>query len=118
MTTIYDWRDHIDRALRYSGGTHTFEDVRDAVAEGRMQLWENAQSMAITEIIVYPRKKVLHIFLASGTMQGVQDMLRAAEDWGRMQGCEAVTFAGRRGWRRVMNKQGFRDALTVMEKGL
>lgn len=118
MTTLDDWRDHIERALVYSGGTHIFEDIRDAVATGRMQLWENAQSMAITEIIVYPRKKVLNIFLASGTMQGVQDMLASAEYWGRMQGCDSVTFAGRRGWRKVMNKQGFKDTLTVMEKEL
>jgi len=112
------WREHIDRALAYSGGTHTFEDIRDSVILGRMQLWENSDSMAITEIIMYPRKKTLHIFLASGTMDGVQAMLASAEEWGRQQGCEAVTFAGRSGWRRVMDKRGFKETLTVMEKGL
>lgn len=112
------WRKHIDRALAHSGGTHTFKDIRDSVILGRMQLWENSDSMAITEIIVYPRKKTLHIFLASGTMDGVQAMLASAEEWGRQQGCEAVTFAGRRGWRRVMDKRGFKETLTVMEKGL
>lgn len=112
------WRGHIERALEHSGGTHTFEDVYESVLLGHMQLWENGDSMAITEIVVYPRKKTLHIFLASGTMEGVQAMLQSAEEWGKLQGCEAVTFAGRKGWRKVMNKRGFRETLTVMEKGL
>jgi hypothetical protein len=112
------WRGHIERALAHSGGTHIFEDVYESVMLGRMQLWENNDSMLITEIVVYPRKKTLHIFLASGTMDDVLDVLPSVEAWGRIQGCEAVTFAGRKGWLRVMTKRGYSSTLAVMEKGL
>ena len=53
-------RGWIDAALEYGGGTHIYEDIVEAIVEGRMQLWPAKDSCLITEIIVYPRKKVLH----------------------------------------------------------
>ena len=59
---IQDW---IEAALEYSGGTHVYQDIVDAIGEGRMQLWLGERGCAVTEIVVFPRKKVLHVFLGS-----------------------------------------------------
>lgn len=115
MIDLEPHRDRINAALAYSGGTHFFEDVVDAVRAGKMQAWINGDTIAITEIIVYPRKRVLHCFLASGTMQGVIDMMDDASMWGRMQGCTAFTVAGRKGWARVLGRHGWREAMRVLE---
>lgn len=111
-------RKYIEDALGYSGGTHTFDDVKQAIIEGRMQLWPGAKSAAVTEIIQYARKKVLHIFLAGGDMDELLDMIDSATAWGRDQGCGGLTMSGRRGWERVLGKHGFRPVMIVMERDI
>lgn len=116
MVNINDYRKWIEAALEYSGGTHTFQDVIDGVQSGRMQLWPADRGVAITEIIVYPRKRVLHVFLAGGEMDQLTDMIDAAADWGRSQGCTSLTMSGRLGWQRVLSKFGWKPVMMVMER--
>jgi uncharacterized protein (UPF0548 family) len=118
MNIIEANRHHIEAALEYSGGTHTFQDVADAIIAGRMQIWPGQKSMAVTEIIEYARKKVLHIFLAGGDMEELIDMIDSAAQWGRTQGCTSLTMSGRRGWERVLGKHGFQPVMIVMERAI
>lgn len=115
MDQIRKW---IADALEYSGGTHTVDDVIDGIVSGHMQLWPAPRGCAVTEIVSYPRKKVLHVFLAAGEMDQIVDMLESAKDWGRQQGCDAFTIAGRKGWKRVLAKHGFNETFTVLETSL
>lgn len=113
---IMDYQKQIEAALKYSGGTHLFEDVAAAVAAGDMQLWANGDTVAITEVLMYPRKKVLHVFLGSGSREGLFEMIDGAWDWAQGIGCTAMTLAGRKGWLKLMGKHGFKPTLYVMEK--
>lgn len=110
---IKNW---IESALEYSGGTHVYQDIVDAVTEGRMQLWLSERGCAVTEIVVFPRKKVLHVFLAAGEMDQLFDMIDDATEWAKEQGCTAMTLAGRPGWQRAMKPLGFVPTLVTMEK--
>jgi hypothetical protein len=116
IPNIHDYKDKIEAALVYSGGTHLFQDVVDAVAEGRMQMWANGETVAITEVICYPRKKVLHVFLGSGKRKELFEMIDSAWQWGQGIGCTGMTLAGRKGWMKLMGKFGFKPTLYVMEK--
>jgi len=116
MVDILDYKDKIEAALKYSGGTHLFEDVADAVLEGRMQMWVCNSSIAITEIINYPRKRVLHVFIGSGKREDLFEMLDSAWEWGQSMGCTSMTLAGRKGWTKLMKKYGFKPTLYVMQK--
>lgn len=111
--TIFDelerCRPWIEAALERSGGTHLFEDIVEAVAEGRMQLWPAPDACAVTEIIVFPRKKVLHVFLAGGKMETIVDMNDSAVEWAKSLGCEGMSIAGRKGWVKVLKKKGWRE---------
>ena len=107
-------RKWIEAALEYSGGTHDFGDVASAITMGTMQLWPNKDGCAVTEVLVYPRKKVLHVFLAGGKMSAILDMQDSAAEWGRQQGCTAMTIAGRRGWERVLGKIGYKHQFTTL----
>jgi len=115
LTRCRGW---IEDALQYSGGTHIFDDVVCEVLSGRMQLWPAARGCAVTELGVYPRKKVLHVFLAGGEMDQLLDMMDSAASWGRAQGCSGMTMAGRHGWAKVLSKHGWSSVMTVMEKGI
>lgn len=106
----------LEAALEYSGGTHTYEDVINGVVAGRMQLWPAERGCAVTEIVIYPRKRVLHVFLAGGEMDQILDMINSAVEWGKGQGCTGMTVAGRPGWARVLGKYGYKPVMTVLEK--
>jgi hypothetical protein len=106
----------IEAALDAGGNTHSYEDVRESIIKGEMQLWLGDEACAVTEIVVYPKKKVLHVFLASGKMESIVDMLESAEKFGKENGCSSITIAGRHGWKRVLSDEGFNHSLTVLEK--
>ncbi len=109
-------RHHIEAALAYSGDTHTFDDVKAAIIAGKMQLWVGKDGCAVTEIIQYPAKRVLHVFLASGTMEQILDMSDSAMAWGAAQGCTAMTLSGRKGWERALAPHGFVPVLVTLQR--
>ncbi len=108
----------LEAALERANGTHTIDDVVMAIAKGTMQFWPAPRGCAVTEIIEYPKKKVLHIFLAGGELDQIVDMDSSASDFARMNGCTAMTIAGRKGWARVLKTKGYEEAYTVLAKEL
>jgi hypothetical protein len=101
-------RKWIEDALEYCNGTHIFEDIVQSIAEGRMQLWSAPRGCMVTEIVVYPRKKVLHIFLAGGELDQLLDMNDAMTEWAVSQGCTGGTLTGRVGWKKVLEPMGWK----------
>lgn len=108
-------RPWIEAALEYSGGTHSFDDIAQGIASGHMQLWPAPRGCAVTQLVVYPQKDVLHIFLAGGELDQLLDGLQDAAAWGRAQGCKSVTLSGRLGWQRALAAHGFKHSTTVLE---
>jgi hypothetical protein len=98
----------IEDALKYCNGTHLFEDVVQSIAESRMQLWAAPKGCMVTEIVVYPRKKVLNIFLAGGELDQLIDMNDDMLEWAKMQGCTGGTMTGRVGWKKVLEPMGWK----------
>lgn len=120
MIPLEQARPLIDRALNFSGGTHTFDDVCQMVSEGRLQYWPGPNSIVVTEIIEYPRKRTLHFFLAAGNVAELEVMYPKIEEWGRLHGCDSATLTGREGWVRsfLSRKEGWHQKLVVMAKDL
>jgi hypothetical protein len=114
MIDLEEYRPQIEAALAHGGDTHLFEDVVQGVIEGRMQAWLNEDTIAITEVVLFPRKKTLHCFLAGGQLRRVIEMMPSAIAWGQAQGCTAFTIAGRKGWIRVLSKYGWQPQLYVV----
>ena len=98
----------IEAALKHSGGTHVFEDVEKGIRESRMQLWPAPRGCIVTEIVVYPRKKLLNLFLAGGELDQLLDMYDDMKAWAELQGCEAAELTGRLGWKRVLEPLGWK----------
>ena len=106
-------------ALEYSGGTHTFDDVAQAVTENRFQIWPGVNSVVVTEIIVYPRIKNLHYFLAGGDLDELKLMRPHIERWGKSLGCTRVTLAGRKGWAKTfLRDEGYEPKWFILSKNL
>jgi len=112
-------RHHVEAALEYSGGTHHFEDILEMVKDSRLQVWPAKESIVLTEIIVYPRLKNLHYFLAGGDLDELSRMRPIIESWGKSVGCTRVTLAGRRGWAKTfLQDEGYRPLWSVLAKEL
>lgn len=112
-------RQHVEAALEYSGGTHNFEDIVEMVEKQQLQLWPAKDSVVLTEIIVYPRLKNLHYFLAGGDLDELSRMRPLIESWGKSIGCTRVTLAGRRGWAKTFLKdEGYSPQWSVLAKEL
>jgi hypothetical protein len=112
-------RQKVESALEYSEGTHTFDDIAEGVASNRFQVWPGANSVVVTEIIVYPQIKNLHYFLAGGDLDELKLMRPYIERWGKSLGCTRVTLAGRKGWAKTfLRDEGYEPKWFILSKSL
>ena len=101
-------RPWIEAALEYSGGTHEFEDIVIGIYEQRMQLWPAENSCLVTELVNYPRKRVLHVFLGGGNLEEIMGMHSDVIKWAKLQGCSGMTMTGRLGWKKPLAEHGWK----------
>ena len=109
-------RPWIEAALEYSGGTHSFKDVAKGILEGNMQLWPTPRGCIVTEIVVYPRKKVLNVFLGGGELDQLLDMHNDVTAWAKSYGCKALTITGRFGWKKPLKAHGWEPLHASFQK--
>lgn len=83
------------------GGTHTLFDVMDGFLRGEYQFFEHRDALVICQINQYPQCKECFIFLAAGTMEGIEALVPAVRRWAEAEKCHRVAFHGRRGWART-----------------
>jgi len=113
MARCKDW---IEAALEHSGGTHDFWDIVDGIYSGHMQLWVADKGCLVTEIVVYPKKKVLNVFLGGGEMDELSGMHEKVIRWAKDHGCSGATITGRKGWVRAFQKFGWKPLHTTIVK--
>ena len=98
----------IEDALEYCNGTHEWEDIVIGIANGKMQLWAAPKGCIVTEIVVYPRKKVVNLFLAGGELDQIMDMEHDIGKWAEKQGCTGGMMTGRLGWKKPLSENGWK----------
>ena len=92
----------INDALEYAHNSHSAEDVFAMCQAGDAQFWPFADSVIITEIVNYPKRRVLRFWLAGGNLN---TLLKAEPDivnWSKQYDCKGVEINGRKGWERVL----------------
>lgn len=108
----------LEDALLYASGTHDIEDVWQGIEEGRFLFWPGKNSAVVTEIYVYPKKKVFHIFLAGGDLEELLEMWDSIEIYAKVVGCSSLSVSGRKGWVRVLESRGAKHLCTTVAKEL
>ena len=94
--------EYISDALAYAGGTHTMEDVYQAVTTGKAQFHPLEKSAIITEIVDYPRRAICRIWLAGGELDELMEAEKSIAVWAKSLGCDAMEIIGRKGWQRQL----------------
>ncbi len=109
----------IKRALKHAGDTHTIDDLKNLISSNKAQLWQvNERTLIITEIIQYPQKKVLNIFIAAGDLQPLLAAIPDLVEYARQNDCAWLQATGRHGWqKKVPNwRSGARSYKMEIEK--
>ena len=104
------WKDAaplLSKAIEYSDGKETIENLYQRVRARDMQLWVvfsyEMEAALVTRIDQHPAKKVLSIPYLGGTgADRWLDNLGIIEDFAKAQGCEAVEIMGRKGWQKLL----------------
>jgi hypothetical protein len=96
---------HLENALEYSAGMLNLQDILDAIAISEMQLWAGEDSAIVSQISVYPRKKILHLPFVGGNLEELERMAPSIVAFAKHINCDMITTAGRRGWERTFLRQ-------------
>jgi len=113
-SSVDEWRRcsrWIEDALEYAHGSHTLNDVWDAVERGHAQFWPAKDAGLVTEIIDYPQRRTLRFWLAGGDLETLRVLEDEAIEWSKQWGCTACEIIGRRGWVRALD--GYEEAGTI-----
>jgi hypothetical protein len=97
----------VQKALKVGRNTHTIEDIFRAIDEEYMQLWENGESIVVTEITTFPCYRVVNIVLVAGNIDEVMALQVDIEEFARRENCVALRMQGRKGWERVLPHYGW-----------
>lgn len=108
----------ISEALEYSNGTHSVDDVLDAINKGEMQLFANKGGCAVTTISQYPQKKVCFVFLVGGDLDSVLSIQPEVEKFAKSKDCEVLSMIGRLGWKKALKSNGWSSDSICMTRVL
>ena len=115
----------VRRALDHSRGEIGVDDVKERLLDGRMLLWgvwhqERKQflGLLVTEVIEYPRVKLLRVVTVAGVRLDEWGglVLETFEKFCRKYDLDGVEAVGRKGLARVLKKLGFEERYTVVYK--
>src|SRR3546814_400120 len=95
-------------------GSHSPEDVQKAIGEGRMQHWEEGETVIVTEVKQYPLLKVCEVFMVAGDLETAWKIeAERIVPWAKSLGCTRMVGKGRKGWAKSAKSHGY-DRLLVL----
>lgn len=113
----------IDQALVHGTGEHSASDIYDGLEEGEFLLWggltgDKLHSIAIINLLYFPRKKILNIMVSACDNVEVflGEFMHQLQEFAKENECEAIRVHGRKGWMKVLEKYGFEQPYTILEK--
>lgn len=106
----------VKKALKRAGDTHTWDDVCEGLRSGRFQIFYNDHGCSITEIIGYPRKRVLNCWITAGELPGVMDLQKDVDAFARANGIKEQCTTARKGWLSVLPAHGWKSDMIVFTR--
>ena len=98
----------LQRALDYQGGLYALPDILERIAQGVMQSWVQGNSWAVTQISIYPRRRVLEIVAAVGDLGDCRILHGKILAFASEKNVDLVAAYGRRGWARDADRNGWK----------
>ena len=105
----------IEKAIEYQD-SYTIDDVEAKIGNGIALLWPGKQTAIVTEFVVFPNKKVLHILCIAGKYEEVEEIYKSIENYAREIGIDKITGSGRKGWLRKVKHLGFKQEYMISKE--
>lgn len=96
------------RVLDRMGGLYTVSDILKNISCGRMQSFVENNSWAITQIVDFPRKRVLEIFAVIGDLEDLRVLHDRIIEYAADLPADVVVAYGRKGWLPDAKRRGWR----------
>lgn len=116
---------YLKKALKYASGKYEPSDVYSLVTDYGYPLWvafddEGIKGAVITRFVQYPRKKYLFLEFCGGRdgFSWKAPMLDVLRSWAKDNGCDGIEGAGRAGWRKVFEEDGYKPTVQHFELGV
>jgi hypothetical protein len=110
-------------AIEANGEGYDLAELMASFQSGNRQLWSSVgdtyRGFLVTEVIQTHRGKEVHLILAGG--YGLEQWfpeLGVIELWARSLGANELKIWGRKGWERLLRKQGYFFETQVMRRRL
>lgn len=107
--TAHPYHAKLARVLDRMGGTRTVQDILSAIAAGKMQSFIDGDSWVITQVVDFPRARVLEIVAAIGDRA---ECLRIHDErllqYARDNDIGLLQAYGRRGWLGDARERGWK----------
>jgi hypothetical protein len=88
-------------------GTHTWDDVREMLIKGDAQIFWNDHGAWITEVMVSPLKRWLHVWIIAGQLPGVMEIQEQVERFCLTKTLSRMVATTRPGWVALSEKPGW-----------
>ena len=112
-------RKYILEALDRGIDTHSEKDIFYAISRNEAQLWTGQKSACVTEIVTYPRYKMLRFWLGGGDLEELKEMEKPICEWAKSIGCKKSMIMGRKGCSRVKDKdRAYEEVGTISIRSL
>lgn len=107
----------LKKALEYSAGELSLQDVLEGLARNEYALLEfNAGFIVITKV-TYPQYNALKVCLAYGILdEELLHIMNVVDALAKDLSCEKVMIEGRRGWARQLAQFGYAEQYVVVTK--
>ncbi len=97
---------HFDKGKHVLDGTHEVGDLMLTVVQGETSWWPGDGASALTEIIIYPRKKVASVFLVCGNLRELKSWLELDgpfDRWAQENECHRAHYVSARPFHKVLD---------------
>lgn len=105
----------IEKAIEYQD-SYTIDDVEAKIGNGIALLWPGKETAIVTEFVVFPNKKVLHILCIAGKYEEVEEIYKSIENYAREMGIDKITGSGLKGWLRKVKHLGFKQEYMISKE--
>ena len=106
----------MERALREGGGTHTLQDLLDEIHAGTKQSFARGSTWAITQVLDFPRKRVLELFMVVGIGCELALLEEDIVAYAHEIGADFIRTQGRRGWKNKAKEMGWKHTHNIFIK--
>ena len=100
------------RALDRMGGLYLPQDLITATLAGKMQMFAENDSVAVTQVAQYPRAKVLEVLVVVGKLSECRILHDRIIQYAEDEGIGLITTVGRKGWIPDAKEHGWKIKMT------